>query len=144
MERATDGMTIVPSPRRTTAPRCGVACVELAVCLPLVMLLILASLEGSNMLFLRQAVVQSAYETAKVAAKPSGDRARAVQLGEQVLASRSVVQPQIEFIPDNFESLQPGQLFSVDVSVPGDSRSITGFGPFNGLTIRARITVSKE
>lgn len=141
---ATDRITVGHRQRLASAPRCGVACVELAVCLPLIMLLILASLEGSNMLFLRQAVVQSAYETAKVAAKPSADRARAVQLGEQVLASRNVVQPQIEFIPDNFETLQPGELFAVEVSVPGDSRSITGFGPFNGLTIRARITVSKE
>lgn len=122
----------------------GTAVVELAVCLPLIVLLVFASLEGANMLFLRQAVVQSAYETAKSVAKTNGVQSRAVTLGEQVLSSRGVVTPTIVFDPSNVQALAPGTPFTVSVSVPGDSRSITGFGPFNGLTIRARAAMVKE
>ncbi len=122
----------------------GTAVVELAVCLPVIVLLVIASLEGANMLFLRQAVVQSAYETAKSVAKTNGVQSRAVTLGEQVLSSRGVVTPTITFSPNDVQALVPGTPFTVSVSVPGDSRSITGFGPFNGLTIRAQASMIKE
>ena len=128
-----------PAPSRR-----GTACVELAVCLPVIVLLVFASLEGANMLFLRQAVVQSAYETAKSIAKTNGVQATAETLGRQVLSSRGVVSPTIRFNPANVQSLSPGSRFSVTVSVPGDSRSVTGIGPFNGLTIQAQATMLKE
>lgn len=96
------------------------------------------------MLFLRQAVVQSAYETAKSVAKTNGVQTNAVRLGEQVLSSRGVVTPTIVFDPANVQGLAPGTPFSVTVSVPGDSRSITAIGPFNGLTIRAQAAMVKE
>jgi Flp pilus assembly protein TadG len=124
--------------------RLGAACVELAVTLPVIVLLVFASLEGANMLFLRQAVVQSAYETAKSAAKGNGDQALATTLGRQVLTSRSIVAPTITFAPANVNNLAAGTPFTVTVSVPGDSRSITGIGPFNGLTIQAQATMLKE
>ena len=124
--------------------RRGTACVELAVCLPVIVLLVFASLEGANMLFLRQAVVQSAYETAKSVAKSNGVQATAQTLGQQVLSARGVVAPTITFTPAVVEGLPPGTPFTVSVSVPGDSRSITGIGPFNGLTIQAQATMLKE
>lgn len=132
-----------PCRSKYTSPR-GTATVELAVCLPLIVLLLFASLEGANMLFLRQAVVQSAYETAKSVAKTNGVQATAKRLGEQVLSSRGVLAPKIVFAPTNVQNLAPGTPFSVTVSVPGDSRSITGIGPFNDLTIRAQATMVKE
>lgn len=128
---------------RRTGQR-GTACVELAVCLPVIVLLVFASLEGANMLFLRQAVVQSAYETAKSVAKSNGVQATAQTLGQQVLSARGVVAPTITFTPAVVEGLPPGTPFTVSVSVPGDSRSITGIGPFNGLTIQAQATMLKE
>lgn len=60
------------------------------------------------MLFLRQAVVQSAYEPAKSVAKTNGVQVRAVRLGEQVLTSRGVVSPTIVFAPRNVQRLAPG------------------------------------
>ncbi len=124
--------------------KCGTAVVELAVCLPVIVLLVLASLEGANMIFLRQAVVQSAYEAAKSVAKTNGVQSRAVTLGEQVLSSRGVTTPTISFNPNDVQTLAPGTPFTVSVSVPGNSRSIMGVGPFNGLTIRAQATMIKE
>ncbi len=130
--------------QRPAEDRRGTAVVELAVCLPVLVLLVFASLEGANMLFLRQAVVQSAYETAKSVAKTNGVQANAQTLGEQVLSSRGVVTPTITFNPANVESLIPGTPFNVTVAVPSTARSITGIGPFNGLTIQARATMIKE
>ncbi|MCA9134032.1 MAG: pilus assembly protein [Planctomycetales bacterium] len=124
--------------------RRATAVVELAVCLPLIVLLIFASLEGANLLFLRQAVVQSAYETAKSVAKSNSSQANATTLGTQVLAARGVVAPTITFSPEAVDALAAGTPFTVSVAVPGDSRSLTRIGPFRGLTIQAQATMLKE
>ena len=124
--------------------RRATACVELALCLPVIVLLVFASLEGANMIFLRQAVVQSAYETAKSAAKGYGLQAHARQLGEQVLSSRGISGASFEFQPPEVDGLAAGTPFTVSVAVPGDARSLTGILPFGGLTIRAQATMFKE
>ncbi len=130
-----------PADRRS---RSGAAVVELAICLPLIVLLVFASLEGANMLFVRQAVVQSAYEAAKAAAKSNGSQNRGRTLAQQILTARNVTASAIEFTPTDVDNLPPGSRFSVRVAVPGDSRSITGIGPFNGLSIEAQATMQKE
>jgi len=45
------------------ARRRGTSTVELAVCLPVIFLLSMGAMEGASLIFLRQAMVQSAYET---------------------------------------------------------------------------------
>jgi len=129
--------------RRVTARRAA-AVTELAVCLPLVILLIFASLEGANMLFVRQAAVQAAYETVKAAAKPSGTRATAEAIGRQVLTARRLTPQAVTIAPLNTESLAAGAPIQVTVQVNGASRSILGFGPFRGLVIEAQATMFKE
>ncbi len=96
------------------------------------------------MLFLRQAVVQSAYEAAKSVAKTNGAQTTAETLGRQVLSSRGISTPTIVFTPASVDTLPAGTRFSVSVSVPGNSRSITGIGPFGGRTIQASATMLKE
>ncbi|MFN3192243.1 MAG: TadE/TadG family type IV pilus assembly protein [Aureliella sp.] len=132
------------SSRHRKQARRGAAVVELAVCLPLIALLVFASLEGANMLFLRQAVVQSAYEAAKVAARADGSQARAQRLANDILASRNINPSRISFSPGNVDSLDAGTVFTVTVSAAGDQKSITTIGPFNGLNIEAQATMHKE
>ncbi|MEM8733553.1 MAG: TadE/TadG family type IV pilus assembly protein [Planctomycetota bacterium] len=133
-----------PSIRNRKRTRRGAAVVELAVCMPLIALLVFASLEGANMLFLRQAVVQSAYEAAKVAARADGSQARAQRLANDILASRNINPSQISFSPSNVDSLDAGTIFTVTVSAAGDQKSITTIGPFGGLNIEAQATMHKE
>lgn len=133
-----------PTARPLGVFRGGAACVELAICLPIVILLVFASLEGANMLFLRQSAVQAAYEAAKATARSSGSQQSGRQLAEDVLAARNVTPSSISFSPANVESLAPGTPFTVTVSVPSNARTTTGIGPFGGLTIEAEATMQKE
>lgn len=112
--------------------------------LPVIVLLVFAALEGSNMLFLRQGVVQAAYEGAKQAAKPESDLAAADQLVRQILLSRRAAPSAVTFNPANVDQLPRGTQFSLTVAVPGDVRNVTGVGPFGGLTIEATATMVKE
>lgn len=128
---------------RSDHQRRAAAVVELAICLPVVLLLVFASLEGANMLFLRQALVQSTYEAAKAAARPDGNEASARALAEEVLRSRNITLGQITFSED-LEDVEKGEVFSITISVEGDQKSITNLGPFNGLDIAATATLHKE
>ncbi len=133
--------------RRTGAQgrlRRAAAAVELAICTPVITLLVLASLEGANMLFLRQATIQAAYEAGKTAAKAGGSQTQGTQLANEVLDSRRITPTSIVYNPADVDTLAQGTAFSVTVSVPGDQRSITSIGPFQNLNITATATMVKE
>lgn len=132
------------SVHRRSLRRKGVAVVELAVSVPVIVLIVFASLEGANMLYVRQAVVQSAYEAAKAAAKSRGSESAGRGLATSILASRNITKSNIQFAPSGIDNLAPGTPFTVTVSVPSDSRSITRAGPFRGLNIQVQATMLKE
>ena len=130
------------SPKRSRRP--GAATVELAVCLPVIFLLSMGAMEGASLIFLRQAMVQSAYETVKEAVRTDGSQAQGLVLGEQVLSFRGVTDQSITFNPSNVEQLDPGTPVTVTVSAPGDSNSVFPFGPFQNREISVQATMLKE
>lgn len=130
------------SPKRSR--RRGAATVELAVCLPVIFLLSMGAMEGASLIFLRQAMVQSAYETVKEAVRTDGSQAQGLVLGEQVLSFRGVTDQSITFNPSNVEQLDPGTPVTVTVSAPGDSNSVFPFGPFQNREISVQATMLKE
>jgi len=50
----------------------GAAVIEFAVCLPLIVLIVFGGIEAASMLFLRQTLVQAAYEGIKTGVKVNG------------------------------------------------------------------------
>ena len=132
------------STRHRLRRRKAAAVVELAVCLPLIVVLAFGALEGANMLFTRQAVVQAAYETAKSTVKSNGSQAQGTLLGTQVLDARNIDQRNIAFSPGNPDSVAPGTPVTVTIRVPSNSRSVTGLNLFQNLTIEASATMLKE
>ncbi|MGI9517005.1 MAG: TadE family protein [Pirellulaceae bacterium] len=58
------------SPRSRRRSVRGTATVELALCLPMIVLVVFGAVEGASMIFLKQTLVQSSYEGIKVAVKP--------------------------------------------------------------------------
>jgi Flp pilus assembly protein TadG len=129
-------------PRR--GQRRGGALVEFVVCLPVMALLIFASLQGANLLFVRQAAVQAAYETVKAAVRPDGSANNAQTLGEQVLSARNINERAFSFVPSDFETASKGTPITVALDVNSSSRGIIGISPFRNLTIRVEATMAKE
>lgn len=124
--------------------RRAAAVVELAVCMPLIVLLAFGALEGANMLFTRQAVVQAAYETAKATVKSNGSSALGTRLGQQVLDARRIDQRRIRFTPSNPDQATSGTPITVTIQVPSNSRSLNRINLFRNLTIEASATMLKE
>ena len=122
----------------------GAATVELAVCLPVLFLLVLGSLSATSMIFMRQAIVQSAYETVKEATRPDGDAGLAIQRGTAVLNFRNVVPGSIVFDPIDPEAAAPGTPVTVTIRAGVDPDRFYTFGPFANRTIEVSATMVKE
>jgi Flp pilus assembly protein TadG len=124
--------------------RSGAAVVEFAVCLPVILLIVFGSIEAASMLFLRQALVQSAYEGVKVAARNNGDNATAIQAVKNVAAGRRLKNMSVTFSPKDVESAAQGEMIRVTVSAPGNANSFIPFGPFKDRTVAAQAVMVKE
>jgi hypothetical protein len=107
-----------------TCERRGVAVVELAVCLPVLLILVVGAIEGSNFIFLKQAVTVAAYESAQVVTRANGKKAEAELRASQILAARSIDQSQIVFTPANPEAAARGDRVTVSITAPVAANSI--------------------
>lgn len=114
--------------------RRGAAIVEFAVCLPIIMILILGSIEATSAIFLRQALTTSAYEGIREAIRTSSTTAEATARAQAVLTSRQVRSSTIRFTPADPETAARGTNVAIEISAPFGANS-----PFMGRVIPDRI-----
>lgn len=124
--------------------RRGVAVVELAVCLPVLLILVVGAIEGSNFIFLKQAVTVAAYESAQVVTRANGKKANAELRANQILAARSIDQSAIVFSPANPESAARGQLVTVSVTAPVSANSIGLDWFFDDQIVSTSVSMVKD
>jgi Flp pilus assembly protein TadG len=115
--------------------RRGAAVVEFAVCLPVIVLLILGSIEATSAIFLRQALTTSAYEGIREATRTGSTTADATNRAQNVLNARSVRGATIQFIPNNVETTPRGDIITIEVAARFSANS-----PFMGRVIADRTT----
>lgn len=134
--------------RRTSPPpgldRRAVAATELAVCLPVLLLLVLGMIESCTMIFLKQSLTVAAYEGVREALEPAAVAADVNACCTRVLADRGVNSPTIVVSPANFETLATGEYITVTVSAPADANAVVPAGFFRGKTLSASATMMKE
>src|SRR5882762_9040916 len=93
--------------------RSGVAAVEFAVCLPVVMLVVFASIEASSMIFLKIDLQTTAYESARVGSAPTGTSADAISRGNDFLTQRNVHGGTVQTSPADITTVPVGGQFTV-------------------------------
>jgi len=130
--------------RKRSANRKGAAVVEFAVCLPLLVLIMLGSIEAANMLFLRQALVQASYEGAKSAVKADSDNATVTLIATQVADGRRLSGFTVETIPADISSVPQGEFIRVRSSAPVESNSFISGTVFRDLILDAEAVMVKE
>lgn len=130
--------------RRRAANRKGAAVIEFAVCLPLIVLIMLGSIEAANMLFLRQALVQASYEGAKAAVKADSDNATVTQIATQVADGRRLSGFTVETIPADVSSVPQGELIRIRATAPVDSNSFISGSVIRIVNISAEAVMVKE
>jgi hypothetical protein len=121
----------------------GVAAAELAVCLPVVVLLVIATTEACSAIFLKQSLTVAAYEGVRTALAQS-DAATVQATCDQILSDRKVKGGNVTLSPADISRLQPGDYIDVTVTAPCDANSLVPTTFYRGRTLSATASMMVE
>lgn len=137
-------MTGISRNCRSRKNRTGVAAAEFAVCLPVIILIVLATVEACTMVFLKQSLSIAAYEGARSALLQSASTAEVRRVAEQVLSERRVKGGTVSVTPANLASISPGQYFTVTVTAPAAGNNAIPLRFYRGRSLTGSATMMKE
>ncbi|MCC9603941.1 pilus assembly protein [Stieleria sp. JC731] len=123
--------------------RSGVAAVEFAVCLPVLVLLVFGAIEASSFIFLKQSISVACYEGIREAAKSEGDTADATARAQAILDSRGVNDYTIDF-PNGVEGLSRGEQVICQVTAPTNTNSPLAGNWINNRNLTVRVVMLRE
>lgn len=121
--------------------RWGAATVELAVCLPMMMTIVLGSIEATNAVFLRQALAQAAYEGARAASTSGVDDATARARCQAVLTARNIHGATITITPTIVTNTARGTDVTVQVAAPVTANSVAPQWYYESQSVSAQLTM---
>src|SRR3954464_14476702 len=122
----------------------GVAAAELAVCLPVVVLIVIATIESCSAMFLKQSLTVAAYEGARTAIATGGTAATVQTICGDILKDRRVQGSLVKVNPVDIASLKPGDLVSVTVSAPCNLNSPVPTTFYRGRVLTTSATMMIE
>ena len=102
----------------------AVATVELAVCLPTLVLIFCAAVQAADTIFLKQSLHVASYETVRVAIKRKASNTVALTSGETILNARNVAGYAITFDPADVEAVDRGDVIAVTVAAPIQTNTV--------------------
>ena len=110
----------------TNHGRHGAAVVEVALCLPVLLLVTLLFIEFTNLLFLRQSLKVASYEGIRVAIKQGTDLSDVIEVCATILDSRQVNEYEISVEPEDYTTLPRGELTTVTIEVDKAKNQLFG------------------
>lgn len=119
----------------------GAAIIELALTLPLILLMVFATVDVCNRIYLQQTLKILAYEGARVSTIPGATRDDVVQHVQELANDRNVVNLQVDVSPNDFENASFGTFISVDVQADA-AQGLTQF--FTANQCVATVSMMKE
>jgi len=117
---------------------------EMAVCMPVLVLLVLATVEACTMLFLQQSLSIAAYEGVRVGLVPDAENINVQYQSELILQDREVKNATVTVTPTDIPGSLVGTWIQVQVSAPFSDNSLVGGWLFNGRTLTATVEMMKE
>jgi Flp pilus assembly protein TadG len=125
-------------------PRRGVAAAELAVCLPIVVLMVIATIEACSALFLKQSLTVAAYEGVRTAIEEGATKANVQSACDQILADRKIKGATVTLKPSNIAALEPGDFIDVTVTAPCGPNSVVPAAFYRGRSLKATASMMIE
>ncbi len=132
------------SKRNNRTNRAGVAAAEFAVCLPVIVLIVLSTVEACTMIFLKQSLSIAAYEGARAGLAQSATNTTIVNVATQVLTERNVKGGTVTLNPTNLTSIAPGNYYTVTVNAPAARNAIVPIHFYRGRTLSGTASMMKE
>jgi Flp pilus assembly protein TadG len=124
--------------------RWGVAAAELAVCLPVIVLLVVATVEACSMVFLKQSLTVTAYEGVRTALVKGATAADVENTCNQILRDRRIDGATVTITPRDIPSLSPGEYVDVTITAPCDQNTIVPNGFYRGRNLSATASMMIE
>lgn len=124
--------------------RRGVATVELALCLPIIVLLVVGAIEACSMIFLKQSLAIAAYEGARTALIPNATAIQVQAACQQILKDRKVVGATVTVKPLDIAALIPGEMIDVTVSAPCSINTVVPNEFYRGKTLTTSASMMVE
>jgi Flp pilus assembly protein TadG len=131
-----------PLRRAGRKDRRGTATVEFAVCLPVMAMIVLGTIEASNALFVQQALTSAAYEAANVASQTGGTSANAQTRATAVLSSLGINGATVNITPTITTTTALGTQIVVTTYAPF-AGNLVKWGYMTNTTFTAKITIPK-
>ncbi len=128
---------------RRPRSRDGIAVIELAVCLPLLVLILMGTIESCRMIQLKQNLTVTAYEGARVGTVPGSTAGSVLTQCELLLTDRGISNYQIA-MSQNPTTLKPGDDFTVTVSAGCDANSLVGAVFYQGRTLSESVVLRAQ
>ena len=110
----------------TLRPRKGAAIIELAVCLPLLVIVSLATIEACAMIFLKQTLAVAAFEGARTGLLPGSAPMNVEAQCALIMNDHSISTFSVAMQPSDPSALLDGDYFRVEVSAPCAPNSLIG------------------
>lgn len=136
-------------PRRRRNQRRGGAIVETAFCIPLVILLMLGTLEVCSAIYLRESLKVAAFEGIRVGIRKGGTPQDIQDRANAVLQSRGITIPNngqfgVKITPADFNNIQALEPVTVQVIAPTQGNSAFIFNSFLNRRVAAHVTMVRE
>jgi len=138
------GATTPPHREEMTERRRGTAAVEFAVCLPVIVMLFMGSIEVAGMLFLKESLTVASYEGARTAAKYDSETQDVISKAEAMLAIKNVVGAQISVSPSDIGNASRGEPITVTVSCPCNANALVPLKFFDNQLITVKSIMVRE
>jgi hypothetical protein len=130
--------------RRRITPRRAAAAAELAICLPLLVMLVLASIEACTMIFLDHGLSITSYEGIRVAVAYDATNTSVLARCNQIINERGIDDASITITPANVATVPRGQPIAITVSAPCDANGLIPPWFYGGQSMSATTTMVKE
>jgi hypothetical protein len=124
--------------------RRAAAAAELALCLPLIVFLLLASLEACSMIYLDHGLSVASYEGVRMAINYDSDNAQVMSRCNEIINARDIENTNISISPTNVANIDRGQPITVTISAACDANAIVPAWFYGGKTLTASTTMVKE
>ncbi len=126
------------------ATRFGVAAVELAVVLPVLLILIFGTIEICQRIFVRQSLVIAAYEGARLGARRNSTNAQVIARCNTILAQRRVAGAAVTVTPTNILEASTADEIQVSITAPWGANTPTRFVLSNQGNVRVDAVMLRE
>jgi len=137
-----------PDSESTHRGRRGVAVSELALCLPLFVLVVFSGIETADMVFLKESLKSATYEGGRAGAKWNSTNADITQRVNVLLDAKHVQNATLVIeLPGNandVSQLSRGEIFNISISAPAAENTVGPLKLFAGRTISANTRMVRE